>query len=279
MASKYRTRSISLPSRSHPNTLRIEGELNKLKTLDASSSGSVCIGLSGLEDLYNGFNDLLNMSTAQEVLTHSRNEKCLDELLDGSVKLLDICGITRDVMLQFKEQVQSLQSALRRRKGDSSIETSISGYTCFRKKMKKDAKTFVANLKQMDSKLEASKFQYQEDLYLIQLFKQVILINSFIFQSLLSFLASSKPKQSRWSVASKLMHKRAIACEEKQEIVNELESVDSALAEKTNSEKMQIAKRRLEALEMGIQDIEICLERVFRHLVKTRASILNIISQ
>ncbi|EEF40672.1 conserved hypothetical protein [Ricinus communis] len=271
MATKYHTRSISLPSRFHPTTLRVKEELNKLKTWETTStSRSICIGLSGLEDLYEGVNDLLNMSSAHEILTHHRNEKCIDEFLDGSVKFLDICEITRDAMSQFKGQVQSLQSALRRRKGDLSIESSIVNYACFRKKMKKDAKRFIATLKQMDSKPEASMLQ-DPALNFIQLLRQVIVTNSFIFQALLSFLAASKTKHSKWLIVSKLMHKGAIACE----IENELQSADAALTKKTDFEMIQ----RLDDVEICIQDIENCLERVFRRLIKTRASILNIISQ
>ncbi|OAY57631.1 uncharacterized protein LOC110604753 [Manihot esculenta] len=279
MASKYEIRSISLPPRSHPTTLSLEEKLNKLKTWEASStssSESICIGLSGLEDLCVGVNHLLNMSSTQEVISHYPNEKCLDNLLDGSVRILDICGIARDVMLQFKEQVQALQSALRRRKGNSSIESSIASYSCFTNKMKKEAKKSIAVLKQMDCKLKSSPVQ---DHHLIQLIKEVVAINSSVFQSLFLFLSTSKPKQSRWSMVSKLMHKGAQACEEKQETVNQLESVDAALSERPHFEKMQIAQRRLEALEISIQDIENFLESVFKHLIKTRATILNIISQ
>ncbi|XP_021691039.2 uncharacterized protein LOC110672546 [Hevea brasiliensis] len=216
------------------------------------------------------------MSSTQEVLSYYQKEKCLHNLLDGSVRILDICGITRDVMLQFKDQVQALQSALRRRKGYSSIEGSIASYSCFTKKMKKEAKKSIAVLKQMGSKLKASPLQ---DHHLIQLFKEVIAMSSSVFQSLFSFLSTSKPKQNRWSMVSKLMQKGAQACEEKQEIVNQLESVDAALSEKPHFGQMQIAQKRLEALEISIQDIENCLESVFKHLIKTRASILNIISQ
>ncbi|KAJ6774725.1 BPS1-LIKE PROTEIN [Salix purpurea] len=64
-------------------------------------------------------------------------------------------------MLRLKEQVQALQSALRRRKGDSSIESSVANYFCLRKKMK-DAKKLIASLKQMDNKFGASPFLDQD---------------------------------------------------------------------------------------------------------------------
>lgn len=121
MATKYYVRSISLPSRSHPTTIRLNEELNKLKTWEATSSSvshSICTGLSLLDDLHICFNDLLKMSSTQLTISHHQDEKSMEELLEGSVRLLDVCGITRDTLLQIRENAQSLHSALRRRKGD-----------------------------------------------------------------------------------------------------------------------------------------------------------------
>ncbi|KAB5556721.1 hypothetical protein DKX38_007630 [Salix brachista] len=285
MASKYHVRSVSFPSRSYPAIQRIEQELDKLNQWEVSSnsiSGSICNGLSGLEDLYKGVDDLLNLASAQQVLSRHENEKCLDELLDGSVRLLDVCSIARDILLRFREQVQALQSAFRRRKGDSSIESSVATFTCFMKKMIRDAKKMIASLKQMDKKLGASSLLDQDRNLsaVIRVIREVNVINSSIFQSLLVFLStSSKPKQCRWSLVSKLMYKGVIACEEKQENVNEIENVGAALGELSGSEKVKNAQMKLEALETSIYDLENCLERLFRPLVKSRSSLLNIISQ
>ncbi|KAH8508132.1 hypothetical protein H0E87_010314 [Populus deltoides] len=282
MSGKYRVRSISLPSRSHPTTLTVEEELNKLKEWEAlSTSGSICNGLLGVEDLYKYVDELLNLASTQEVISRHENGKCHNELLDWSVRLLDVCSIARDTMLRFREQIQSLQSALRRRKGDSSIESSVATFTCFRKKMKKDAKKLIASLKQMDNKLGASSLldQDQHLSAVIKVIREVNVINCSIFQSLLLFMStSSNPKQSRWSLVSKLMHKGVIPCEEKQENVNELVAVYAALSEVSDSEKVKITYKKLEALVISIEDLESCLERVFRVLIKTRASLLNVIS-
>lgn len=280
MASRFNLRSISLPSRSHPSTIKIEEELNKLKTWEASStttSESICIGLSGLLNLYNSMDDLLNMPSTQEVLFRHRQEKCLEELLDGSVVLLDICSIARDKLSQFKEQVQDLESALRRRKGDSSEENYIS----LRKKMKKEAKRLIAGLKQMDNKTVASQLLYQNDhiCAVIRVLREVNTFSSTIFQSLLMFLSTpvSKTKQSKWSLVSKLIHKGVIASEEN---MNELESVDEIILSEgtSNTEKMQLAHEKLEALEKSIEKLENFSECVFRRLIKSRFFLLNIIS-
>ncbi|KAK9265521.1 hypothetical protein L1049_001766 [Liquidambar formosana] len=255
-------RSISLPSRSHPSTLRIQEELNKLRTWEASSTSTaeaICIGLSGLEELYKCMDDLLNLPSTQQALTHHQHEDWVDELLDGSVRLLDICNITRDNMLQIKEHVLNLQSALRRRKGDMSTEGNIANYVCFRKKIKKDARKLIAALKQMDQKFGASPL-LDTDYHLsslIRVLREVSVINISIFQSLLLFLCVPvlKPKPTRWCLVSKLINKGVVACENKQENVNELESVDFALSalcrynsgEVADLEKMQNVHLRLKA--------------------------------
>ncbi|KAK9948282.1 hypothetical protein M0R45_003866 [Rubus argutus] len=291
MAAKYHVRSISLPSRSHPTTVRVEEELSRLQswesTSTASTSDSICRGLSGLEELYDCVDDLLQMASTRQLLSQQEQEKCMDELLDGSVKLLDICGIARDFMLQIKEHVFALQSALRRRKGDSCIETSIATYTCFSKKMKKDAKKLITQLKQADNKIGASQLLEQDQhlAAVIRVLRQVCAMNMSIFQSLLVFLAMpvSKAKSNRWSFVSKLIHKGVIACEALEDINgHELDGVDSALTSLSKSaevEKIQTAHKKLEALEVCIEGLESGLESVFRRLINTRASLLNIISQ
>ncbi|RDX69548.1 hypothetical protein CR513_51326, partial [Mucuna pruriens] len=290
MANKYHVRSISLPSRSHPSTIRVEEELSKLKTWEGTStstSESIHTGLSLLEDLYLCLDDLLNMASTQQVISHHRGDKCVEEVLDGSMRILDICGITRDTMLQIKENVQALHSALRRRKGDLSVETSVSEYKFFTKKMKKNVNKLMTSWKQMDGKFGVSP-SLDLDHHLaavIRVLREVILMNLSVFQFILSFLtvSLSNSKATKWLIVAKLVHMGVKPCEDNSENVNELQCVEAALStllnEGTNDEKMQVAHERLEALENAIQSVENGLESVFRRLIKTRASLLNIISQ
>ncbi|XP_020216509.1 uncharacterized protein LOC109800181 [Cajanus cajan] len=290
MANKFHVRSNSFPCESHPTTTNVEEELNKLKTWEAtstSSSNSIATGLSLLQDLYICLEDLLNLPSTQKMISNHQGEKCMEELLDGSVRILDVCGITRDTMLQIKENVQSLHSALRRRKGDSSIERIIAEYNLFSKKMKKNAKKLITSLKQMETKFGVSTLlnQDQQLAALVRVLREVIVMNMSIFQSLLAFLTvpASKSKATKWLLVAKLMHKGVISCEENQENSNELKSVEASLShlqsEGSNVAKMQVAHERLEALENAIESIENGLESVFRRMVKSRACLLNMMTQ
>ena len=112
--------------------------------------------------------------------------------------------------------------------------------------------------------------------------RQACSTNSLIFESVLVYLTpSTKSKARGWSLVSKWVHEGAIACESNSGL-NEFENVDVALSsivEEMEVEKSQIAQKRLESLEMAAQEIESGLDGVFRRLIKTRASMLNIISQ
>ncbi|XP_019086196.1 PREDICTED: uncharacterized protein LOC104708089 [Camelina sativa] len=130
MMIKNHVRSISLPSRSHPSTAAIEESLDKLliitmNTSTMTSSDSVYSGLSGLEDLYDCTEELLKMGSTQSVLSCSDGRKkkkkkvkgeFMEEMLDGSLRLMDICNVSRDLMVETHERVLGLQSCVRRRK-------------------------------------------------------------------------------------------------------------------------------------------------------------------
>ncbi|WVZ09736.1 hypothetical protein V8G54_014266 [Vigna mungo] len=286
MANKFHIRSNSFPTGSHPSISRIEEELTKLKTWEASStstSNSIGTGLSLLSDLHICLEDVLNMASTQKLISNNQGEKFIEELLDGSVRILDICDITRDTFLQIKENVESLHSALRRRKGDSSIERIVAEYTLFSKKMKKNAKKLMTTLKQMENKFGVSPVmdEDQQLVSLIRVVREVIIMNMSVFQSLLAFLAvpASKSKATKWVLVAKLMQKGVKA----QKNLNELQCVDASLSillsEGTNVAKMEAVNERLEALENGIESIENGLESVFRRMVRTRACLLNIMTQ
>ncbi|WVZ09732.1 hypothetical protein V8G54_014262 [Vigna mungo] len=286
MANKFHIRSNSFPTGSHPSISRIEKELTKLKTWEASStstSNSIGTGLSLLSDLHICLEDVLNMASTQKLISNNQGEKFIEELLDGSVRILDICDITRDTLLQIKENVESLHSALRRRKGDSSIERIVVEYNFFSKKMKKNAKKLMTTLKQMENKFGVSPVmdEDQQLVSLIRVVREVIGMNMSVFQSLLAFLAvpASKSKATKWVLVAKLMQKGVKA----QKNLNELQCVDASLSillsEGTNVAKMEAVNERLEALENGIESIENGLESVFRRMVRTRACLLNIMTQ
>ncbi|GFY89823.1 hypothetical protein Acr_07g0000200 [Actinidia rufa] len=135
----HHARSISLPSRSHPLVPQFDEHLCSLNTSEATTS-SIEGSLSGLENMYDGLYDLLlllfSRSTSPCTKTPREIEKSMEKMLDGYVRLLDVCATAKDVSSQAKQDVQNLLSALRigRKTND------FAGYLASRKKAKKQQK-------------------------------------------------------------------------------------------------------------------------------------------
>ncbi|XP_055804406.1 uncharacterized protein LOC129873353 [Solanum dulcamara] len=256
-------RSVSLPGRSHPTTQRIEEELNKLKSLEVSvAPAAVNNGLLGLEKLYKCIDDLFNLPQTLQVLSQNLHAKWLDDLLDKSVRLLDLCGTVKELVSQCKENVRDLQSSLRRRKGDSTIDDTIERFTSFITKIKRDAKRLVSTLKQMDQQtavlvlLDAD----QDTEVVITALKEANAVCLSTFQMLLSFLCVPllKSKSSKWSLLSRLVTKERIA----PLVLEENMSLDTKL-------------KNFEAYLVSFED---GLEATFRCLIRSRSSLLNVFS-
>jgi adenylate cyclase len=110
--------------------------------------------------------------------------------------------------------------------------------------------------------------------------REVESISLAVFESLLSFISEpkSQAKKSGWSLVSKLIHHQRIACEEEEKNVNEFAMADAALESliSCTTDKMMNVQKKLSNLELCIEDLENGIEGLYRRMIKTRASFLNI---
>ncbi|OVA10893.1 Protein of unknown function DUF241 [Macleaya cordata] len=263
MAAKiaFHARSISLPIRSHPLTLAVEEQLCRLRSSElATSSSSISHNLTGLKDLYECVEDFFQLESTHQA-------KSVEGVLDGSLMLLDVCSAARDVLSQMKQCVQDLQSSIRRRRGDEDLVNEICAYMTSRKKVSKVIRKCLADLKRMDNK--------NTD---VSVLREVEATTLAVLESLMSFV--SGPKQSTWSLVSKLIPTKRVAHEGDEE-TSEVMKVDIALKALISRKKIEVnnVQKPLEALEMSLQDLEDGVESVFRCLIKNRVSLLNILNQ
>ena len=186
--SLHHFRSNSFPTRAHPLISEFNDQLSRLRCSEATSSSSASLSqkLIGLQDLNDSVDNLLLLPFAQ-ALAQEQNQKWFNELLDGSLRLLDVCGIARDALLQTKECTCELQSTLRRRHGRKmELAKEVEKYLASRKVAKKAIKKV---LKGMQTKLNSKK---NEDLTIVSLLKELEAVTILVFESLLTFIAGSK---------------------------------------------------------------------------------------
>lgn len=292
MANSSHVRSTSFPSRSQPEYLRVEIELNRLKTWKASSIATplslktIEEGLVGLAELYICVQDLLESPTIQKALLKHQMGRLAEEALEVSVGLIDISGTTREVVLMMKERVQDLQSALRRKVGDSSIHSSFNAYISLRKKVKKDIAKSLKALKQVENKIESSsRVDSDQSLSkLLAVLRQVSISTISVQRSQLYFLSSpaSKAKKNGWSLISKMLVTKSQAYKGDEKTINEVESVDFALCSYLHSSDFKVnvpmIQRKLQTLNTGLQPIEAGTECLSKILIRNRVCLLNILT-
>ncbi|XVE67279.1 hypothetical protein DITRI_Ditri08aG0147900 [Diplodiscus trichospermus] len=280
------SRSNSFPSRQHPITSRIDENISRLRASEAAStSSSIGHKLNGLQDLHECVDLLLQLPLTQQALAQEQNRKWVEELLDGSLMLLDVSSTAKDALLQTKECTQQLQSVLRRRRGpEMGLVNEVRKYLTSRKAMKKAICKALKNLKQMETKFNISSFNKDgENGTGISILRDVEAVTVRVLESLLSFISGpdAASKLSHWSLVSKLMHQKRVMCEEEEEKTNEIANAEAALRSLIKSENMknvENVQKELQNSELCIQDLEGGVESLFRRLIKARVTVLNILN-
>lgn len=281
--SNFHVRSNSLPSKSHPLLQQCKDHLVRLESSDSASSSSLNHKLSGLEDLHECVEKLLQLPSTQQAFVQGRKEQWVDQLVDGSLRLLDLCSAAKDAVLHTKECAREIQSIMRRRRGaEVSLESEIRKYSASRKVVKKAIRKALGTLKGVETKSSFSPSNNDnETAALIGVLREVEAVTHAVFESLLSFIFGPKEqtKLGGWSLVSKILHSKRVGSEEEAQHVNEFTKVDVALHSLMGHEmKIENVQSELKNLELCVQDFEERLDCLFRRLIKTRVSFLNILN-
>ncbi|WVZ01776.1 hypothetical protein V8G54_022582 [Vigna mungo] len=264
-------RSNSLPSAAHPFVSQFEEHLRRLRASEATSSlssSSVSHKLNEMLDLQDYTDKLLQLTTEQQVLARECNEKWGDDLLEGSLRLLDICAAAKDCLQQSKESMCDLVSVMRRKKGnETGFAVESVKYLAMRKKIKKQIQKALQNLKHKDNNTSP----------MLSFLDEAEAITMSSLESLLLFISAPK-EHSRWSEISKLVRPKRVICDSQESAINEFEKVDAVL-KSLSSHKPSSAENfqsHMENLELCIQDLEIGVDHLSRKLIRNRVSLLNI---
>lgn len=269
-------RSISLPSESHPLTQSVKVRLGRLRSSQETSSLN-CQGLSGLlKSLYESVDDFIQLPLTYQAISNVQHQGSVDEVLDRSLRLLEVCGATKDIFSQMKECLKDLESSIRRKRGESSLAGDIEAYMISRKKLKKmisKSKSF----RSLKTKEDISEAQ-DKDTTLVTLTREVEEISVAVFASLLSSISlTPKSKGNGWSVVSKLLKSRSTVDAKEVGMIN-AEVLTWRSSKDISLVQVQNLLKHLEASQSSIQEVEEELEFAYRLLLKTRVSLLNILT-
>ncbi|CAH8325395.1 unnamed protein product [Eruca vesicaria subsp. sativa] len=307
----YKARCVSLPVRSHPSVRRIQEVVSRVRALGSSSLESKTMvrdGLSGLTELYRCLSEDLFKSSC-ETQQALLNSGMMDELLEVSLKYLEVCGGAKDGASRIKKSVVELQSALRRSKkgGEFSFENEMDAYVASRKVTKKEIKKYMVMSKETDACLESCVWRGGEDdqemSSLVKVMQETSVITCFVLRTVLSFLSSPKGLKNKshhqhkgWSIVMKLVkkgkdhhnHEKGFSCLELEAMEAEIEKLvvtttkedqeeEKEISEEV-SERIQCSLVRSKEVEAAMEEVEEGLEGLFKVMIQARVSLLNILS-
>ncbi|URD76068.1 hypothetical protein MUK42_08158 [Musa troglodytarum] len=239
-----------MPSRPHPVMFRVEEELCELRTFVAASSPSspqmISDGLRELAAAYESIKEVLRLPCSH----CSLQKKWLEDELDGSIRLLDLCGDLKDGLAMIKDHIKDLRLALRRR--DVAAAAGKDVKNCFRS-LKVEGKCADKDC----GKPIASR--------LLMELKAITLSLLHLVPSFLSMQTGRRPKTGRWPFVSKALSKK------------------QALLEYTSCKdggdgKVVKFHDQLQMLEDNTKAIESGLECLFKQLIQSRVHLLNNLS-
>ncbi|XP_030450158.2 uncharacterized protein LOC115672490 [Syzygium oleosum] len=261
--SHFHARTVSLPSKPNPLIPQAEEHLRRIRSSEAitCSFSSVSDTISSVVDFYDSVEDLLLFPNTRHALVQ---EGC-DEVLERSLSLLDLCSTGKDVIAQMKENIQELQSMLRRRRGDDlALRNKVEAYLTSRKKAKKTIQNCLKNRK-IKSTFSSADRSIMTTVSMLREVEEVTL------RSIESLLTLVHGKSRSCSFFYKLMHSKRVAADERASN-SELEEVDLAvhtlLSHKNGKPiHMECVQKILGEIESSIQDLEEEVERLIRRLI------------
>ncbi|XP_073120973.1 uncharacterized protein [Henckelia pumila] len=281
----FHARSNSFPSNSHPVMVEIQDHLNRLKGSEATSTSdkSAFSNLARLVNLQDGLKNLIQIPTIQQALSYNQLGTRINEILEGSLRLVDLCGFSREVVCLTKESVHDLESSIRRNRGETATANDIKSYLASRKRINKAVDKYIKNLKSFNQNSTALLEEDNALKTIVIVLKEMEAISFSVLKSVLLLLsgANERSNQRSWPFLSKFTQKKNQAYSETNEECGSEDlfnlHVRSSMKLTDNSAVQNILKKLKES-EMIIHQLEEGLEALFRSLLKTRVSLLNILS-
>ncbi|GJT54510.1 hypothetical protein Tco_0989564 [Tanacetum coccineum] len=264
-------RSTSLPTRSHPILFQLKFHLNQLKSQWASdtlpesfSSGQVSDALVRLRTILESLDDLLDLAPSRDSLR--RHPDWVEKVLEDFLVMVDVYGTFQMQISTLKQCNVAAQLATRRKDGMKMV-------TCL-KGLKKSGREiykllpFLQEIREHPHDLCGSSSD--PDLDIVGVIKEVIEVIIMISEALFGGISGSfETRKTSWIMGLKKA--------KREKGIKELKNGIWSLRNINKDEVLN--KKMMQQMEECIDGIESGSEKVFRSLINTRVSLLNVLTQ
>lgn len=293
-AKGYHVRSASLPCvRSHPLIPQLRDEIAELRAWERArsgpGSGSLVDGLARLKGVLDSLDDVLQLPLTQDSLSTKTN--VVEKLLEDFLRFVDVYGIFRASMLGLKQEVSAAQVALRR-KDDSKLCLFIK----VQKKIASEVGKLISAFGPVPEQLPVSPAvvvvsDYDDELdhVIRDVHRITASVSEAVFGSV-SGLPGRKPTWASFGLGRKVRkEEQGRMIEAFQKVIGGVESLLELRKNNKGDKKKNNSCNEEEVMRVGVlkgmQELEDCIgemekesERVFRSLISTRVSLLNILT-
>ncbi|TVU07564.1 hypothetical protein EJB05_40925, partial [Eragrostis curvula] len=242
-SAKRHIRSISLPCRSHPLLAHLHSHIAAVRSWAADpTTAAPSAGLAHIDALHGALGELLVM------LPEAQNAAS-DRLLDAFVLLADAHRGFQETLLALKADVADVQAALRRRDA-ARLASAARSQRKNDKELARLAATVAAKCARL---INGTTTATAEEAALMDAVAASAAASAAVFSAAASMSASVSSSSSKKTSAFAAFTKKD-----------------------TSSEMAEVAPEKLEELAQCIDDCENGSEKVFRTIIRTRVSLLNI---
>ncbi|URE33632.1 hypothetical protein MUK42_35100 [Musa troglodytarum] len=283
--SSFRTRCISLPSRSHPIAAHLADDLHAVRSWPpAPSSSSAAVhwlsdGLARLHLLLAGLSDVLQLPQARHLRCRRRSPALADRFLDDFLRLADAHGSFRVAAIALKQHLAAAQVAIRRRDvqrlppclralrraGKELADLAAAAREIRRRPPTASAAGAVTDAEEA----EVARVMWEVAVAAADA-SRVVFLGVAQMSMAAASAAEAVTSRSAWAAAVLRWRERA-----RSKSSNKKALPEEVMTEEEEREWRRAALERLGAAEDGIASLESGCELVFKSLVNVRVTLLN----